>query len=141
MNGEFVFTGNDKAVTADEFIQLFKSRHPLEEDTLEPVKVAELLRNSIVVSARLNGELQGLVRILTDGYLFGAITEVLAQPSTFNDAEFWTKMLTVAASVCPTRLVLATHRADPELLRDIGWEYALPSYVYRGKPRVANDHK
>ncbi len=135
MNDEIVFSGDDRSVSPEEYVAYFKIRYPDEDVDLH--RIADVLRQSILITARQSGRLIGFVRILCDGYLFAAVTEAWAEEPLYRDRSFWEKILMVAASTCPTRIVLATHRTDPELLKELGWEYGLPSYVYRKKPRVA----
>jgi hypothetical protein len=136
MNTSISIVGDDKSVTAAEFIRLFQSLQP--QESLDEQRVTQMLAQSINITARFGSQLVGLIRILTDGYLFGSIAEILMTAELFQDVPFLQKMLTVAGDTCPTRLILATHKIhDASLMEEIGWELGASGFVYRRKPRVA----
>ena len=122
-------------LTAEEFIRLFRVQQP--NAPLDSVLVDHVIKQSLFVTARRNGELVGYVRILTDGYLFGAVADVRALPELFYDSEFLKRLLTEATLACPTRLVHAIHRADPKFMTSMGWQVGPQSYVHVDRPRVA----
>jgi hypothetical protein len=62
---------------ADEFLALARKIWPRE---YARESVQEALRETINVVARVEGQLVGSVRILTDGYFFGTIPEILVDP-------------------------------------------------------------
>lgn len=124
-------------ITADEYIAFFQVRQP--QATLDPLRVDEMLRRSILVTARRNGRLVGFVRILSDGYVFGAIAEIKSEPELCYDREWVAKMLSLAGQASPTRLVLATHRVEPEILQSLGWVETFMGFAYRQKPRIASN--
>ena len=71
------YTNNDLNLTANEFIELASQIWKWEYDI---EKMTNALTKTINITARINGKLIGVVRILTDSYLFGTIPELLVLP-------------------------------------------------------------
>lgn len=65
------------SVSAEAFLALANRVWPRE---YEPDRIAEALTRSINVSAWHGDRLVGVARILSDGYLFNAVSEVLVDP-------------------------------------------------------------
>jgi len=123
-------------ITAKEYIEFFRARRP--QFVLDPCRVDEMLSRSILVTARRNGQLVGFIRILSDGYVFSTIAEIMSMPEFYDDGEWVKKMMSLAAEVSQTRLVLGTHRVNPDILRELGWNETFMGYAYKNKPRVAS---
>src|SRR4029450_10280428 len=87
-------------ITPDEYIAFFRQRQP--HVILDPQRVDEMLNRSILVTARRGGQLVGFVRIVTDGYAFGAVAEIKSLPELYNDGEWVTKMMFLATKASPT---------------------------------------
>ena len=66
---------DDRALHAEEFLRFVNQVWPGDYD---PARTEEALGRTICLTARDNGTLVGCLRILTDGYFFGTITELLA---------------------------------------------------------------
>lgn len=68
---------DDRALHAEEFLRFVNRVWPGDYD---PARTEEALVRTICLTARDNGTLVGCLRILTDGYFFGTITELLVLP-------------------------------------------------------------
>lgn len=68
---------DDRALHAEEFLRFVNQVWPGDYD---PARTEEALGRTICLTVRDNGMLVGCLRILTDGYFFGTITELLVLP-------------------------------------------------------------
>jgi ribosomal protein S18 acetylase RimI-like enzyme len=73
-----VYKTDDQQLASDEFLDLVQRVWPGEYD---PKRVQEALRRTINITAVHDGKLVGCVRILTDGYFFGTVPEILVDPA------------------------------------------------------------
>lgn len=122
------YTIDDKHVQPDEFTRLFNLNWPAWE--LELVRVESVIERSWFITARVDGQLVGYLRIITDEYIMGVIAEVLAEPSR-KDEGIQTELLQLAAKHFPTNLLFAVQRVKEEAMTDLGWRQGHRSYVIR----------
>jgi hypothetical protein len=135
-DSDFIEYTPDGKITVEEYIAFFHARQP--HALLDPQRVDEMLSRSILVTSRKGGQLVGFVRIVSDGYVFGAVAEIKSIPELCDDADWITKIMFLAAKASPTRLVMATHRVNPEILQSLGWDETFMGYAYVQKPRIAS---
>lgn len=75
---EISYKIDDRDLSASEFLMLVQRVWP---GDYEPSLIKEALCKTNNVTAWDNGTLVGCVRVLTDGYLFGTVTEILVDPT------------------------------------------------------------
>ena len=73
------YVANDQRLTAEAFVALAQQVWPRAYETSQ---VALALTRTSSVSAWQDGRLVGCVRVLTDGYLFATIPEILVHPDS-----------------------------------------------------------
>ena len=98
---------DDRALHAEEFLRFVNQVWPGDYD---PARTEEALRRTICLTARDNGTLVGCLRILTDGYFFGTITELLVLPE-YQRQGIGSALLALAKQHTPTLLYFG---AQPE---------------------------
>lgn len=95
----------------------------------------EALAATINVTARLDGRLIGSVRILTDGYFFGVVPDILVDPD-FQGLGIGRRLMERAWSLSPTSLFLGALPGNEGFFEKLGYERSLVSFARR-KPRPA----
>lgn len=98
---------DDRALHAEEFLRFVNQVWPGDYD---PARTEEALGGTICLSAQDNGTLVGCLRILTDGYFFGTITELLVLPE-YQRQGIGSALLALAKQHTPTLLYFG---AQPE---------------------------
>lgn len=91
---------DDRALHAEEFLRFVNHVWPGDYD---PARTEEALGRTIHLTARDNGTLVGCLRILTDGYFFGTITELLVLPE-YQRQGIGSALLALAKQHTPTLL-------------------------------------
>lgn len=120
----------DDNLVAPEFLDLAQRVWPGDYD----VTAAEsALAKTINISARDGDRLIGLVRILSDGYFFGTIPELLVDPD-FQGSGIGSKLMELAWEASPTSLYFGAQPGKEAFYEKLGYERGLQSY-YRRKPR------
>jgi hypothetical protein len=74
---EIAYRVDDRAVTAEQFLALAQRVWPGDYD---PEHVRAALARTLNITAWIGSQLVGSVRILSDGYFIGTITELLVDP-------------------------------------------------------------
>jgi ribosomal protein S18 acetylase RimI-like enzyme len=72
---------DDKELTAQRFLELVQEVWP---GQYEEKWTGKALEKTINITAWSRNQLVGCVRILTDGYYFGTVTEILIKPDSQN---------------------------------------------------------
>ena len=94
------YIADDKALTAEAFIEfvnrVWNGNYDLE-------KTRKALSKTINITAYDNRKLVGCLRILSDGYFFGTITELLVLPE-YQKQGIGSRLLELAKSNTPTML-------------------------------------
>ena len=123
------YNRNDPALTADEYVMLFSTlwRHPLDS-----MLVARALVQTINVTARDGGRLVGCARVLTDGYLFATITEIIVH-RPYAGRGVGQRLLELAGAASPTSVCFGVQTVSEELMRRMGWT-AGPTTYFKRKP-------
>lgn len=68
---------HDDDLDSQDFLELAQKIWPRD---YSPEMARQALKRTINITARVKGQLVGTVRILTDGYFFGTIPEILVDP-------------------------------------------------------------
>lgn len=91
------YRNGDAALSVDAFIALAKRIWQRDYDTQ---KTAEALQSTLNVGAWSDGRLVGSVRILTDGYFFSCVPEVMVDPD-FRKQGIGRELLRLALEATP----------------------------------------
>lgn len=114
----------------DEFLMLAQRVWPGEYDA---DMVQRALEKTINVTARENGVLVGCVRILTDGYFFGTIPEILVDPDHRREG-VGTRLMELACEASPTSLYFGAQPGNEEFFEKAGFDKGVQSF-WKKKPR------
>ena len=116
---------NDKELKANIFIsfvnKVWKGQYDIE-------KTEEALSKTINITAYDGGILVGCLRILTDGYFFGTITELLVLPE-YQKHGIGSKLLHLAKETSPTMLYFGAQPGVELFYEKNGCEKSLQSYI------------
>ena len=91
-------------------------------------KTAAALQKTFNITAYDNGQLVGCLRILTDGYFFGTITELLVLPS-YQKQGIGSQLLCLAKKHTPTLLYFGAQPGAETFYEKNGCNPSLPSYM------------
>lgn len=115
----------DKKISAAEFITFANQVWPGDYD---PEKTTAALAKTINITARDNGMLVGALRILSDGYFFGTITELLVLPA-YQGQGIGSRLLKLAVENTPTMLYFGSQPGLESFYENNGCVKSLQSYV------------
>ena len=115
----------DTQLTAAEFISFCNQVWPGDYD---PAKTGAALKKTWNLTAHDGGKLVGCLRILTDGYFFGTITELLVLPEYQNQG-IGSKLLRRAKENTPTILYFGAQPGVENFYERNGCKKSLQSYV------------
>lgn len=130
MENNIDFIIDDRKLTAKQFLELVQQVWPgkYNENFTE-----EALRKTINISAWYEERIIGCIRILTDGYYFGTITEILVIPS-FRNKGVGKKLMNLAWEASQTSLFIGSQPGNEEFFEKLGFQKSIQSYQKR-KPR------
>lgn len=117
----------DDRIGADEFLHLANSIWPGDYDR---EKVASALTRTVNISARLNGELIGCLRILSDGYFFSTIPEAFVIPK-YQGLGVGSKLFELAKQISPTSLFFGAQPDKIKFYENRGFEKSLQSFQFQ----------
>ncbi len=126
------FRVDDQALTAAEYLRLAQQVWP---GNYSLALIEDALRCTINITARDGGELVGCVRILTDGYLFGTIPEILVLPA-YQRRGSGRRLMEFAWERSPTSLFFGVQPGKEAFFEKLGYEHGLNAY-HKRKPRRA----
>jgi GNAT superfamily N-acetyltransferase len=115
---------------ADDFLGLAQRVWPGE---YAPEAMQAALGRTINLTARVEGDLIGCVRILTDGYLFGTIPEILVSPE-YQGQGVGRALMERAWERSPTGLFFGAQPGNEPFFEKLGYAPGMASYSRR-KPR------
>lgn len=120
---------DDQQLDASVFIPFVNEVWPGDYD---PDKTQAALSKTLNISAYDGGLLVGCLRILSDGYYFGTITELLVLPK-YQKQGIGSRLLRLARENAPTMLYFgAQPRAEPFYEKN-GCQKGLQSYTIKKK--------
>lgn len=93
----------------------------------QPVYTSEALRKTINTTAWDNDKLIGCVRVLTDGYFFSTITEILVLPE-YQRKGVGEKLMALAFETSPTSLYFGAQAEAVGFYEKIGYEKSIQSF-------------
>lgn len=124
------YTVDDKTLSAEEFTIFAKTVWPGDYDV---ERTREALRRTINITVREDGRLIGCLRILTDGYYFGTVTEMLVAPE-YQRQGIGSELLRLARENTPTMLYFGARPGVEGFYERNGCAKSLQSYIIeRGK--------
>lgn len=124
------FKIDDRGLTATLFLGLAQRVWPRNYDS----ELAQLaLEHTLNITAWDDGNLVGCVRILSDGYFFGTIPEILVDP-VYQRKGIGRQLMELAWEHSPTSLFLGAQPGNEEFFEKLGYERSMAAYVKR-KPR------
>lgn len=98
-----------------------------------PAAAALALKRTVNITARLSGRLVGCLRLLTDGYFFSTIPEMLVDPE-FQRRGIGRALLEAAWSRSSTSIALGAQPGNEAFFLKCGFEPGIASFERR-KPR------
>lgn len=120
---------DDRELQAAAFIEFVNQVWPGNYD-MEKTQAA--LWKTINITAYDGGRLVGCLRILSDGYYFGTITELLVLPA-YQRRGIGSRLLQLARETAPTTLYFGAQPGAEAFYEKNGCEKGLQSYVIKKK--------
>jgi ribosomal protein S18 acetylase RimI-like enzyme len=124
------FRGDDHHLSATDFLGLVQQVWP---GMYNAASIDAALQRTINITAWDSTGLIGCVRILTDGYLFGTITEILVVPH-YQGRGIGRHLMDLAWERSPTSLFLGAQPEKEGFFEKLGFEPSLNAY-HKRKPR------
>ena len=115
---------DDRELKADVFLSLVRQVWPGDYDC---EKTQEALGKTINITAYAGQKLAGCLRILSDGYYFGTITELLVLPE-YQRRGIGSRLLRLAKENAPTMLYFGAQPGLEKFYEKNGCEPSLQSY-------------
>ena len=116
---------DDKQLDASVFLSFVNQVWPGDYDT---ERTQNALSKTINITAYDNNKLVGCLRILSDGYYFGTITELLVLPE-YQNKGVGSRLLQLAKENTPTMLYFGSQPGAEGFYEKNGCKQGLPSYV------------
>jgi ribosomal protein S18 acetylase RimI-like enzyme len=101
--------------------------------TYHPRLTQEALEKTINTTAWDGGTLVGCVRVLTDGYFFGTVTELLVLPD-YQRRGIGKRLMALAYETSPTSLFFGAQPQAAGFYEKLGYEKSMQSFC-KTKPR------
>lgn len=122
---------DDRALEAEEFLGFASRVWPGDYD-VEKTRAA--LTRTLNITARDGGRLAGCLRILTDGYFFGTITELLVLPE-YQGRGVGSALLRLAREHAPTLLYFGAQPGVEGFYEKNGCKRSLQAYCIEPEGR------
>ena len=116
---------DDRQLDAGTFIGFVNKVWP---GNYDPERTSAALSKTINITARDGGMLVGCLRILTDGYYFGTITELLVLPE-YQRQGIGSRLLQLARNHTPTTLYFGAQPAAENFYEKNGCSKGMQSYT------------
>lgn len=126
-----VYKVDDKGLDAAGFLTLVRQ---VWQGDYDAAKTQAALSKTINITAYDGNELVGCLRILTDGYYFGTITELLVLPA-YQKQGIGSKLLRLAAEHTPTMLYFGAQPGVEPFYEKNGCQKSLQSYIIKKSER------
>ncbi|BFL13673.1 GNAT family N-acetyltransferase [[Clostridium] hylemonae] len=120
---------NDQKLNASVFISFVNRVWPGDYDV---DKTQAALSKTLNISAYDDKKLVGCLRVLTDGYYFGTITELLVLPE-YQKQGIGSSLLQLARKNTPTMLYFGAQPGAEEFYEKNGCQKGLQSYIIAKK--------
>lgn len=119
------YTADDKNMTAEEFT-VFADK--IWQGDYDEEKTKRALSRTLNITARDGDLLVGSIRILTDGYFFGTITELLVLPE-YQGQGIGSRLLELVKENTPTVLYFGAKPGKESFYEKNGCKKSMQSYV------------
>lgn len=119
------YKSNDTELTAADFLSLAQRVWPGDYD-LGATETA--LTRTTNIAARDGARLVGVVRVLSDGYFFGTIPELLVDPD-YQGKGVGTRLMELAWEISPTSLFFGAQPESEAFYEGLGYEKGPQSYL------------
>ena len=123
---------NDRKLSAEEFLALVQKVWP---GDYNPEYVEEALSKTINITAWDSNNLVACVRILTDGYFFGTIPEILVLPE-YQKKGIGKQLMTLAWENSPTSLFFGARPGNEDFFIKAGLEKGMQSFAKKKARRI-----
>ena len=121
------FRADDRSLTPEVFLPFVNQVWP---GAYDPEKTRAALKKTQNITAYDGGCLVGCLRMLTDGYFFGTITELLVLPA-YQRRGVGSRLLQLAREAAPTLLYFGAQPGAEGFYERNGCRRSLPSYELR----------
>ena len=121
------FHADDRSLTPEVFLPFVNQVWP---GAYDPEKTRAALKKTQNITAYDGGCLVGCLRMLTDGYFFGTITELLVLPA-YQRRGVGSMLLQLAREAAPTLLYFGAQPGAEGFYERNGCRRSLPSYELR----------
>lgn len=131
MNNEkqITYVVDDQKLCNTKFLTLVNSVWPGEYKKLYS---KEALLKTINITAWDNEKLAGCVRLLTDGYFFGTITEILVHPD-YQGKGIGKELMDMAWELSPTSLFIGAQPGKEAFFEKAGFTKSIQSFQKKKK--------
>lgn len=126
------YVNDDKGLKAETFLYIANQVWP---GSYNPELMERALSRTTNITAWDGDTLAGCLRILTDGYLFGTITELLVLP-LYQKLGIGKALMERAAEISPTSLFFGAQPEAVGFYEKLGIERSLQSFTIRKKRRL-----
>ena len=121
------FHADDRSLTPEVFLPFVNQVWP---GAYDPEKTRAALKKTQNITAYDGGCLVGCLRMLTDGYFLGTITELLVLPA-YQRRGVGSRLLQLAREAAPTLLYFGAQPGAEGFYERNGCRRSLPSYELR----------
>ena len=125
------YAGTEVKLTASSFLGLVQKVWP---GDYRPERVQEALAKTQNFTAWEGGSLVGCVRLLSDGYFFSTITEILVDPS-YQRMGVGAHLMEMAWKASPGSLSFGVQPGNEAFFKKLGFSRGLDSYEKLKEPR------
>ena len=98
-------------------------------------RTQQALDRTLNITAYDDGKLVGCLRILTDGYFFGTITELLVLPK-YQKKGIGSRLLELARENTPSMLFFGAQPGVEGFYEKNGCQKSLQSYIIEKRPKI-----
>ncbi|KZE69523.1 acetyltransferase [Fictibacillus phosphorivorans] len=123
---------DDQKLCVSKFLTLVNSVWPGEYNEQYS---KEALLKTINITAWDNEKLAGCVRLLTDGYLFGTITEILVHPD-YQGKRIGKELMEMAWELSPTSLFIGAQPGKEAFFEKAGFTKSIQSFQKKKERRA-----
>lgn len=124
------FQADDRNLSAADFLSLAQRVWPGRYDV---ARTQEALRRTLNVTAWDEELLVGCIRILSDGYFWGTMPEIMVDPG-YQRSGIGRQLMEIAWDISPTGLYFGVRPGNEVFFEKLGYEKGLTAYMKR-KPR------
>jgi ribosomal protein S18 acetylase RimI-like enzyme len=125
------YVTNDKSLSAEVFLSLVNDVWP---GKYNETFTHGAIRKTMNITAWQNDRLVGCIRILTDGYFFGTISEILVLPE-FQKMGIGKRLMELAWETIPTSLFFGAQPGKEPFFEKLGFVKGIQSYQKKKERR------